>query len=236
MEDMQNESRGKKAVAAILSTFPTVECLMSIYQNKNNTPIGNSFIDFAVRNGVIPSPDAESLEQFIRTHTDNMFKFRLTGDISFEDLLNNKEETLNLNLSLRALCARVNTLLTDTQDCVAAGDSFHAHAIKKRAPGYGIQDERPSEHCILAGGTSGQKSPGSGISRRWSSCFPKAAPLRKTATITKAVRIGFALTSRGEVIDHEIIGWLKKTIKSYISEALGHFLYGKWGQGQGLRH
>ena len=44
------------------------------------------------------------------------------------------------------------------------------------------------------------------------------------------MRIGFALSSRGDVIDHEVVGWLKKTIKEYIGQSISRFLYGKWGK------
>ena len=42
--------------------------------------------------------------------------------------------------------------------------------------------------------------------------------------------MGFALYSRGDVIDHEIVGWLKKVLKSYIEQSLSQFLYGRWGK------
>jgi hypothetical protein len=220
---------GEKAAAAILSTFPTVECLTSLYQNKDNTPIGNSFLDFAVRNGVIPTPDAKSLEQFLRTHTDNMFKFRLTGDITFEDLLNNKEETLNLNLSLRSLCARINALLTTHRIALPQVTHSMLMRLKKET----LDTEYKMNVLRSIAFWLGYER--SDISRKWNfetlvKLFPESGTSVKNGDHDEGVRIGFALTSRGEVIDHEIIGWLKKTIKSYISEALGHFLYGKWGK------
>jgi tetratricopeptide (TPR) repeat protein len=46
----------------------------------------------------------------------------------------------------------------------------------------------------------------------------------------EGVRIGFALYSRGDVIDHEIVGWLKKELKSYIDDAIVRFSYGRWGK------
>ena len=54
----------------------------------------------------------ESLEQFIRTHANDPIKFKVPSDITFEELLNKKEEMLHLNLSLRAFCNRINTILT----------------------------------------------------------------------------------------------------------------------------
>ena len=47
----------------------------------------------------------------------------------------------------------------------------------------------------------------------------------------EGVRIGFALYGRGDVIDHDIVGWLKKALRNYIEQSVGHFLYGRWGAG-----
>ncbi len=222
-------NQGEKAVAAILSAFPTVECFALFNQKNDNTLIGDSFIDFAVRNGVIKTPDAESLEQFIRTHTDNTFKLQLTGDITFEDLLNKKEETLNLNLSLRALCNRINTLLTTHR----IGLPQVTHSMLMRLKKEPLDTDYKMNVLRSIAFWLGYERPE--LSRKWNfetlvKLFPESGASSKSDDHSEGVRIGFALTSRGEVIDHEIIGWLKKTIKSYISEAIGHFLYGKWGK------
>ncbi|MEE9910413.1 MAG: hypothetical protein K4571_01715 [Deltaproteobacteria bacterium] len=222
-------NQGDKAAAAILSVFPSVECFTSFYQDKNNTPTGDSFVDFAARNGIIPAPDAESLEQFIRTHTDNTFKLQLTGDITFEDLLNKKEETLNLNLSLRALCNRINTLLTTHR--IGLPQVTHSMLMRlKKEPldtDYKMNVLRSIAFWLGYERTE--------LSRKWNfetlvKLFSESGASSKSDDHGEGVRIGFALTSRGEVIDHEIIGWLKKNIKSYIAGAIGHFLYGKWGK------
>ncbi|PKN19088.1 MAG: hypothetical protein CVU71_09925 [Deltaproteobacteria bacterium HGW-Deltaproteobacteria-6] len=218
-----------KAMAAILSVFPTVECLTSFYQNKDNTPAGDSFIDFAVRNGLISPADTESLEQFIRAHTDNTFKLQLAGDISFEDLLNKKEETLKLNLSLRALCNRINALLTTHHIRLPQVTHSMLMRLKKEPLDTDYKMNVLRSIAFWLGYERAE------LSRKWNfetlvSLFPESGAPSKSDDHNEGVRIGFALTSRGEVIDHEIIGWLKKNIKSYITEAIGHFLYGKWGK------
>jgi tetratricopeptide (TPR) repeat protein len=53
---------------------------------------------------------------------------------------------------------------------------------------------------------------------------------KQTENYMEGVRIGFALYSRGDVIDHEILGWLKKTLKNYVEQSISHFLYGHWGK------
>ena len=70
---------------------------------------------------------------------------------------------------------------------------------------------------------NGRISLGNGTLATLINLFPESGAAQKSGDYNEGVRIGFALTSRGEVIDHEIIGWLKKTIKSYINEAISHF-------------
>ena len=53
---------------------------------------------------------------------------------------------------------------------------------------------------------------------------------RQTENYKEGSRIGFALYSRGDVIDHEILGWLRKTVKTYIDQSISHFSYGRWGK------
>ena len=186
-------------------------------------------MDFAVRSGIISAPDAESFEQFIRTHTDNTFKLQLTGDISFEDLLNKKEETLNLNLSLRALCNRINTLLTTHR--IGLPQVTHSMLMRLKKEPLDT-DYKMNVLRSIAFWLGYERAE---LSRKWNfetlvSLFPESGASSKSDDHNEGVRIGFALTSRGEVIDHEIIGWLRKNIKNYITEAISHFLYGKWGK------
>jgi len=222
-------SQNEKAIAAILSTFPTIESFESFYQITDNSLICNSFVDFAAQNGVIKTPDIESLEQFIRTHTDPTARFRVAGDINFEELLNNKAETLHLNLSLRALCNRINALLAVHRIALPQVTNSMLIRLKKESLDTGYKLNVLRSIAFWLGYERSE------ISRKWNfetlvKLFPESSAGSKNGDSNEGVRIGFALTSRGEVIDHEIIGWLKKTIKSYIGEALGHFLYSKWGK------
>lgn len=222
--------KNEKAITALLSTFPTAESFISFYQINDNSSICESFVGFAARNGIITTPDIENLEQFIRAHTDRRENFRVTGDHNnFEELLKKKGETLRLNLSLRALCNRINALLTTHR--IDLPQVTHSMLIRlKKEPldtAYKLNVLRSIAFWL------GYERPE--ISRTWNfetliKLFPEGAGSQKNGDYNEGVRIGFALTSRGEVIDHEIIGWLKKAVKSYIGEAIGHFLYGKWGK------
>lgn len=219
----------EKAISAILSTFPTAESFASFYQTSDNSEICDSFISFAVRNGIIDSPDMESLEQFLRTHADTAAKFRVPENIHFEELLNRKKESLNLNLSLRALCNRINTILTSHQIALPHVTNSMLIRLKKEPL------DTPHKLNVLRSIAFWLGYERADIAKKWNydaliKLFPENRRSHKYSEYNEGVRIGFSLTSRGEVIDHEIIGWLKKTIKNYIHEEIGHFLYGKWGK------
>ncbi len=219
----------QKVIAALLAVFPTVECFTLFSQNAENLSICESFVELAVRNGIIDTPDIENLEQFIRGQEDKRVAFKMTGEISFEDLMKRKGETLRLNLSLRALCNRINLLLAAHR--IFLPQVTHSMLIRlKKEP---LDTEYKINVLRSIAFWLGYERPE--ISRAWNfetliKLFPENTGSKKNGDYTEGVRIGFALTSRGEVIDHEIIGWLKKAIKGYISEAIGHFLYGRWGK------
>lgn len=221
--------KNEKAIAALLAVFPTVECFTIFFKKTENLPICDAFAECAARNGIIDTPDIENLEQFIRAQADSRVIFNTTNEISFDDLLKKKEETLRLNLSLRALCNRINALLVTHR--ISLPQVTHSMLIRlKKEP---LDTEYKINVLRSIAFWLGHERPE--ISRTWNfetliKLFPGNTGSKKHNDYTEGVRIGFALTSRGEVIDHEIIGWLKKAIKGYISEAVGHFLYGKWGK------
>ena len=225
----------EKARSAILATFQTPESLTVFYQNSDNSLICDSFVDFAVRNGLIDTPDVESLEQFIRNNSPgDAVPFKAPGDITFEGLLNNKGEMLRLNLSLRAFCNRINTILTAYKIALPHVTNSMLLRLKKEPLDTAYKLNVVRSMAFWLGHERAD------ISRIWNfetlvKLFPENSGSQKNGDYSEGVRIGFALTSRGEVVDHEIIGWLKKAIKGYINEAISHFLYGKWGKSQSIR-
>jgi len=221
--------QNEKAISAILATFPTAEYFTSFYQINDNSDICDSFIDFAARNSVITTPDIESLEQFIRSHTDDAVKFKVPKDINFEELLNRKGEMLHLNLSLRALCKRINAILTTSKIALPHVTNSMLIRLKKEPLDTAYKSNVLRSIAFWLGYERAD------VSSKWNfdtliKLFPESRRSQNYSEYDEGVRIGFALTSRGEVIDHEILGWLKKAIKSYITEAISHFLYGKWGK------
>jgi hypothetical protein len=215
-----------KAISALLAAFPSVESFTLFCQNNDNSFIYDSFVDFAARSNIITSADVESLEQFIRSHTGKSGKLTPPQNIDFEELLNKKGEMLRLNLSLRALCGRINSLLIAQRIALPSVTNSMLIRLKKepldtvykqnvlRSFAFWLGYERPD------------------VAETWH--FDTLIKLfhegKQRENYKEGVRIGFALYSRGEVIDHEIIGWLKKALKNYIEQSISQFLYGRWGK------
>ena len=211
---------------AIMSTFPTIESFTEFCSHIDNSSIVDSFIGFAARNRVIDSAELESLEQWVLHNTVSNICPASPQKITFEELLNKKGETLRLNLSLRALCTRINTVLDSQHITLPRVTNSMLIRLKKepldtahkrnvlRSFAFWMGFERPD------------------IAATWH--FESLAKLfregRPARNYTEGARIGFALSSRGDVIDHEVVGWLKKAIKEYIGQSINRFLYGKWGK------
>lgn len=218
--------RNEKAVSALLAVFPTVESFILFYQNSDNSQISDSLASFAARNGVIESADPESLEFFFRSRGGHVTKHIPTQSVDFEELLNKKGEILKLNLSLRALCGRINALLAAHQVGLPPVTNSMLIRLKKEPLDTSYKQNVLRSFAFWLGYER------SDLSSTWH--FDALSRLfregRQTQNYKEGARIGFALSSRGEVIDHEIIGWLKKAVKSYIDQSISQFLYGRWGK------
>ena len=219
-------NKNKKAISALLAAFPTIESFTLFCQNNDNLPICDSFVDFAARNDIIASADVEGLEQFIRNNTGKAVKLTPSENIDFEELLNKKGEMLRLNLSLRALCGRINSLLVAQR--IALPPVTNSMLIRlKKEPLDTVYKQNVLRSFVFWLGHERAD-----VAQTWH--FDTLIKLfregKQRENYKEGVRIGFALYSRGEIIDHEIIGWLKKTLKNYIEQSISQFLYGRWGK------
>jgi tetratricopeptide (TPR) repeat protein len=169
---------------------------------------------------------AKSLEEFILQHTAHRVDFQPPKHLDFEELLDKKEDLLRITISLRALTERINALLAEKQIALPKVTNSMLTRLKKepvdtvykqnvlRSLAFWLGHERPE------------------VAADWN--FDTLVRLcrdgKQTENYTEGVRIGFALYSRGDVIDHEIWGWLKKNMKNYVEQSISHFLYGHWGK------
>jgi len=216
-----------KAASAILAVFPTRETFSAFAEIAENADALQTILDYGKREEIIASGKTEDLENFIRLHARSLEDCTPPDHISFEKLLAEKDNLLKLNMSIRALTDRINTLLTKTQiDLPRVSNSMLTRLKKEPAD----TDYKQNVLRSLAFWLGHERSD---LEPKWNyETLQKLCRVieSKEQTYHEGVRIGVALYSRGEVIDHEIVGWLKKTLKQYIDKSLSHFAYGRWGK------
>lgn len=215
-----------KARNALLAAFPTPEAWTAFSQNNDNALIMDTFVNYAARSNLIDTPDVSSLEDFVIRQMIHLHAFKPPKHMDFEELLDKKDELLKLNISLRAMTERINKLLAENQIALPKVTNSMLTRLKKepvdtaykqnvlRSLAFWLGHERPE----LAAGW------------HYEALLAVCREGRQAENYREGARIGFALYSRGDVIDHEILGWLKKTVKTYIDQSISQFSYGRWGK------
>jgi len=191
-----------KAASALLSAFPTPEAWTAFSQNSDNSLIRDTFLAFGVRSRLIETPDVLSLENFITRQMIHRPAFKLPRHMDFEELLEKRDELLKFNISLRAMTERINKLLAEKQIALPKVTNSMLTRLKKepidtaykqnvlRSLAFWLGHERPE------------------IAAHWhyGTLLAICREGRQTENYREGARIGFALYSRGDVIDHEILG------------------------------
>ena len=215
-----------KALDALLAVFPSSESWKAFSKNSDNSLILNTFVNFAYDSGLITNPDAHALENLIRDNTPQRCVFKPPKHLHFEELLEKKDEFLRIDISLRALTERINGLLARKHIALPKVTNTMLTRLKKEP----IDTEYKQNVLRSLAFWLGHERPDIATDWHFESLMEICREGRPTENYKEGVRIGFALYSRGDVIDHEILGWLRKSLKSYIDASIGHFAYGRWGK------
>ncbi|MDA8138911.1 MAG: hypothetical protein M0036_09685 [Desulfobacteraceae bacterium] len=219
-------NKKERALSAILAVFPTAENFSQFADNQQNLKTLQSFIDFALSNGLIEASDEDLLEELIYSHARPKEMCMPPNHINFESFFSQKEVLLDLNLSARALTNRINALLDEHEiDLPKVSNSMLTRFKKEPADTLHKQNVLRSLAFWL-GHDRAQLGPHWNFETLMAMCSES----KGAADYREGVRIGFALYSRGDVIDHDTLGWLKRELKSYIDQAIGRFSYGRWGK------
>ncbi|MEN6472672.1 MAG: hypothetical protein ABFD81_01555 [Syntrophaceae bacterium] len=215
-----------KALSALLAAFPSPQGWSVFSQNSNNSQIRETFVTFAERYRLIDTADAKALEMMIREHTSHRRTFDPPKHLSFEGLLERKDELLRITLSLRALTDRINTLLAEKQIALPKVTNSMLTRLKKEPVDTVYKQNVLRSLAFWLGHERAD------IADDWhyETLLTLCREGRQTQNYKEGARIGFALYSRGDVIDHEILGWLRKTLKLYIDQSIPQFSYGRWGK------
>lgn len=216
----------EKALSALRAVFPTTGSLSQFTETSNNAIIYNSLIDYAVRNGLIKTADENNFEILINRHADSAEQFMPPKHLNFENFLEKKDELLRLNLSLRAITGRINAFLAAERIALPQVTNSMLSRLK-REPADTVYKQNVLRSFAF---WLGHERPELTASWNFETMVRLCSDGKQTENYTEGVRIGVALYSRGDVIDHEILGWLKKALKNYVEQSVSHFLYGHWGK------
>ena len=219
-------TKKSRMISALKSVFPTMESLRQFAGNSENAPALDSLLSFAAENGIISANALPSLESFVQENAKTKDGCKPPHQMNFSDFFDQKERLLELKISVRALTDRMNTLLDQYGIALPrVSNSMLSRLKKEKADTFHKQNVLRSLAFWL-GHDRGH------LGEQWN--FETLMELcqggRQPVEHKEGVRIGFALYSRGDVIDHEIVGWLKNELKAYIQESIVRFLYGRWGK------
>jgi hypothetical protein len=209
-----------------MAVFPTAESFTRFAGNSENQAPLQSFIAFAVRNGIIDRPDEAVLAAYIAGNARGADACTPASHMSFEEFLDQKQVLLELTLSARALTDRINTLIAEHGIALPKVSNSMMTRLKKEVA------DTPHKQNVLRGLAFwlGHDRAHLGPHLNFETLLKLCRGAKPQAEHKEGVRIGFALYGRGDVIDHEIVGWLKKELKSYIEESIGRYSYGRWGK------
>lgn len=216
----------EQITSALLSVFPNLESYAHFAAKSQNAKILRSICEFAYNNGIIEADSKDLLENFIQNNSLGENECRPPINMDFEIFFNQKATLVELNLSTRALTDRINQFILKHRIDLPKVSNSMLTRLKKEPADTPHKQNVLRSLALWIGYSRGRSA------LRWN--FETLRSLcregKPSQDHKEGVRVGFSLSSRGEVIDQETMGWLKKKIKSYIEYAISRFSYGRWGK------
>jgi len=215
-----------KSIAALMAVFPNHDAFRKFYEESSHSKAVESFVAYAAKNNIIETDDIKGLEALIRKHARTPDDCTPPNHLTFETLLEKKADLLKTNLSVRALADRINALIPECRIDLPKVDKSMLSRLKKEPADTIYKQDVLRSLAFWLGHERAELGP----LWNYDTLIKLCSGSKQKANHKEGVRVGFALYSRGDVIDHEIVGWLRKVMKGYIEQSLGQFLYGRWGK------
>jgi len=215
----------KRSISAVLAVFPTRDHLISyLKENPANQNTVQSLVQFACRNDAIEEPEIAALEALIDMNSRSREECQPPGDLNFESFLERKKEILRINLSIRSLTDHINSLLAEQCIDLPKVDKSMLSRLKKEPADNHHKQNVLRSLAFWLGHQRMELGPAWNYETLLQLCREKKLEIN----FKEGVRIGFALYSRGDTIDSEVVGWLKKKIKEYIDQSAHSVLNRHW--------
>ncbi|MBU0995006.1 MAG: hypothetical protein KJ737_21140 [Proteobacteria bacterium] len=219
-------SNNPKAAAAILAVFPTLETLHSFSRKNFNKKALESFIAFAANEGVIDKNDGDAFRQFIRINERDHGTCTPPKNLNLEEIFKRKKEFLKTNLSARTMTDRINLLILKYQIDLPKVSNTMLTRLKKEPADTSHKRNTLRSLAFWIGYERSELGPAWNFETFLKLCNEA----KRNTDFKEGVRIGFTLSSRGDVIDLQVTGWLKNNLKDYIRNAIDLMPSGNWGK------
>lgn len=215
----------EKIANAILSVFPNSKSLMDFAEYGNNEKTVQSFIDLAAREKIIEVGNLKSLKAFIRNNGRQPEECEPPLQLTFDEFLKKRARLLKINFSVRAWVDRVNAMIEDNRLDLPQVTNPMLTRLKTIPADTNYKQNVLRGLAFWIGYERANLGPAWNFETLLKICPDKISRDRHK----EGVRIGFALCSRGDVIDHIIMNWLKKTIRNCLEQTMGGPLSEPWG-------
>lgn len=206
---MTKEITKEKACSALTAVFPNKNAIADFIKDSADPKRLNAFVDFAARSGLIHSPTREAFYAFIEENRRPPF---IPGPDAptFEVLINNKKDYLNIRLSNRALVDRINGLLSNYDIPLPQLSRAMFTRLKKQMADTPHRRDALRSLAFWIGYERGELDGTWHYEALKDLCrHDESKPLYTPW----GIRIAFSISSRGNVINQEIITWMKRSIK-----------------------
>lgn len=214
-----------RALSAVRAVFPSYESWLMFIDKEENEDVLNELISFGKREGFLSAGTKEELEALIRQFP--AMKKVDTKDlpVDFGDLLERRKEFLNLSVSLRSWAKRINGCLEENQISLPRISNTMLTRLKKEAADTVYKQNVLRSISFWIGFDRPQMVPIWNYEVLKRLCDTGMTVSNKT--YTHGIRIGFSLSGRGEVVDHDVVRWLRKTLKDYLESSKDPYLHGR---------
>ncbi len=204
----------EKASNALLAVFPTSEAFHQFAASSDGISVAESFVEFGKRKRLIGSRDRESLAAFIQGRSVEETEEDVPGNLTFEEVLHSKEELLNLKISVRAWTDRINSLIEEEQIDLPKVSNSMLTRLKKEPADTLYKQNVLRSLAFWIGHERGE------LGRRWNydTLVRLCNENRAIEHFNDGVRVGFSLSSRGDFIDQNVVGWLKRALRDYFDK------------------
>ncbi len=212
--------------AALIAVFSTTKDFVKFAETKENSRTLRSLMSLAAKKKLIPTDSFEAFLDFIHRNSNLDRTFLLPRRLNFERFLAQKDKLLGIDISVRILVDDANKLL-DRYDIALPKVTNTMLSRLKKEPANTLHKQSVLRSLAFWIGYHR-----SFLVSKWNIeslltvCRRVVLPLNSSY----GVRVGFVLSGRGEVIDNEILTWLKNKVNTYIHHRRDNIAYGGWGK------